>query len=98
MNEYRKMFELMTEENKELFSNFKEIHDEYALNPPEWQKLFNEYGSEIMDVVRDYERRLCAKQTRGNYGKFSAKLSEKFWDEVRSVFPKINFVGVKTGG
>lgn len=96
MNEYRKMFALMSEENKELFGNFKEIHDEYALNPAEWQKLFNEYGGEVTDVIREYERRLCANMATGKYGRFSANLSEKFWGEVRKVFPKIDFVGVKT--
>lgn len=88
------MFTLMAEEHKELFANFKEIHDEYTLNPPEWQKLFNQYGGEVTDVIREYERRLCAKQTRGNYGRFSANLSEKFWGEVKKMFPKIDFVGV----
>lgn len=94
MNEYRKMFTLMAEENKELFANFKEIHDEYALNPAEWQKLFNQYGGEVADVIREYERRLCANMATGKYGRFSANLSEKFWGEVKKMFPKIDFVGV----
>ncbi len=98
MNEYQKMFARMEEEHKELFANFKEIHDEYALNPAEWQKLFNQYGGEIMDVIREYERRLCANMATGKYGQFSAKLSEKFWGEVRKMYPKIDFVGVKTSG
>lgn len=86
----------MMEENKELFDNFKDIHDNYALNPPEWQKLFNEYGGEVADVIREYERKLCVKMATGKYGLFSSKLSEKFWGEARKVFPKIDFVGVKT--
>ncbi len=95
MREYQKMFQIMIEQNKELFNNFKEIHDEYALNPAEWQKLFNQYGGEILDVVRDYERRLCANMSTGKYGQFSSNLSEKFWGEVRKFLPKIDFVGVK---
>ena len=85
----------MVSENKELFTNFKDIHDNYALNPSEWQKLFNEYGKEVVEIIREYERRLCANMATGKYGSFSAKLSEKFWDEVRKVFPKIDFVGVQ---
>lgn len=96
MREYQKMFTIMVEQNKDLFNNFKEIHDEYALNPGEWQKLFNQYGGEIMDIVRDYERRLCANMATGKYGQFSSNLSEKFWGEVRKMFPKIDFVGVKS--
>ena len=89
------MFATMLKQHKELFSNFKEIHDEYALNPSMWQKLFNEYGGEITDVIRQYERKLCTNMTTGKYGQFSASLSEKFWHEVRKLFPKIDFVGVK---
>jgi hypothetical protein len=95
MREYQKMFSIMIEQNKELFNNFKEIHDEYALNPSQWQKLFNQYGGEILDVVRDYERRLCANMATGKYGQFSTNLSEKFRGEVRKYLPKIDFVGVK---
>lgn len=89
------MYAIMVEQHKELFDNFREIHDEYALNPREWQKIFNEYGGEILDIVRDYERRLCANMATGKYGQFSSKLSEKFWDQVRKYYPKIDFVGVK---
>ena len=85
----------MVSENKELFTNFKDIHDNYALNPPEWQKIFNEYGKEVVEIIREYERRLCANMATGKYGAFSANLSEKFWNEVKKIFPKIDFVGVK---
>lgn len=95
MNEYQKMVSLMTEQNKELFENFRDIHDEYAMNPAKWQKIFNEYGGEIMDIMRDYERKLCANMATGKYGRFSKNLSEKFWAEVKKIFPKIDFVGVK---
>lgn len=96
MREYQKMFAIMMEQNKELFENFKDIHDNYALNPGQWQKIFNQYGSEVLDTVRDYERRLCGNMETGKYGRFSAGLSDKFWGEVRKAFPKIDFVGVKT--
>jgi uncharacterized NAD(P)/FAD-binding protein YdhS len=95
MNEYKKMVSLMTEQNKELFENFRDIHDEYAMNPATWQKIFNEYGGEVMDIMRDYERKLCANMATGKYGRFSKNLSEKFWAEVKKIFPKIDFVGVK---
>ena len=96
MSEYRKMIAFMLEQNKELFDNFKEIHDEYAMNPKEWQKLFNQYGSEILDVIRDYERKLLVKMGSGKYGQFSTNVSDKYWDEVRKIFPKIDFVGIKS--
>ncbi len=85
----------MVAANKELFDNFKEIHDEYAMNPEAWQKLLNQYGAEVVEIIRDYERKLCIKMGTGKYGQFSQNLSQKFWDEVRKIFPKIDFVGVK---
>lgn len=94
MSKYKQMVDMMVEEQKEVFSNFKEIHDEYMLNPSEWQKLFNQYGGEVMDIMRDYERKLCRNMATGKYGQFSTSVSEKFWDEVRKLFPKIDFVGV----
>jgi len=82
--------------NQELFDNFKEIHDEYTLDPSKWQKIYNDYGREIVEVIRDYERKLCIKMGSGKYGQFSASLAQKFWDEVRIKFPKIDFVGIST--
>lgn len=87
----------MFSEHKELFENFRDIHDSYTANPPEWQKLFNQYGREVVEIIREHERRLCANSEKGMYGKFSDKLSQKFWDEVRKEFPKIDFVGVTVG-
>lgn len=85
----------MMEENKELFDSFKQIHEAYILNPTMNQAKFNSIGTEVMDVIRDYERRLCGKTESGQYGKFSSGLSQKLWDEVRKVFRKIDFIGVK---
>lgn len=85
----------MMEENKELFDHFKQIHDAYVINPTVNQAKFNSIGSEVMDVIRDYERRLCGKTESGQFGKFSSGLSQKLWDEVRKVFRKIDFVGVR---
>ncbi len=95
MQKYQQMFTKMAEDHKELFDNFADIHREYALNPKEWQKLFNQYGAEVVEIIREYERRLCANMATGKYGQFSRNLSEKFWAEVKKVFPKIDFVGVK---
>ncbi len=95
MSKYKQAVDEMVAANKELFDNFKEIHDEYALNPGAWQKLLNQYGAEVVEIIRDYERKLCINMGTGKYGQFSQNLSQKFWDEVRKIFPKIDFVGVK---
>lgn len=94
MSKYKQAVDEMVAANKELFDNFKEIHDEYALNPAVWQKLFNQYGAEVVEIMRDHERKLCIKMGTGKYGQFSQNLSQKFWGEARKIFPKIDFVGV----
>lgn len=85
----------MTDENKELFDNFTAVHDAFILNPDANKARFNELGTEILDVIREYERILCGKTESGQYGKFSGNLSQKFWGEVRKVYPKIDFVGIQ---
>lgn len=85
----------MLEENKELFDEFRAIHDAYVINPQINQAKLNSAGEPVMEVIREYERTLVSKMGAGKYSKFSANLSEKFMDEVRKIFPKINFVGIK---
>jgi len=71
MQKYQKIFALMLEENKELFDNFKQVHDAFILAPDANKARFNELGSEVLDVIRHYERVLCGKTESGQYGKFS---------------------------
>lgn len=97
MTQYQKYFQLMLEENKELFDNFKGVHDAYVLNPQLNQAKFNDIGREVVDVIREYERKLCGNMNSGSYGAFSSNLSQKFWDEIRKVFRKIDFVGATVG-
>jgi len=95
MSKYQQIFTRMLAENEELFATFRQIHDAYALNPEVNRAKFNQIGSEIMDVIRDYENRLAGHMSRGQYGKFAGNVSDKFMDEIRRVFPKIDFVGIQ---
>lgn len=94
MSKYRKAVEEMLEENQELFEEFRAIHEAYRINPEVNQAKYNAIGTPVMDVIREYERRLCAKMGAGKYSKFSANLSEKFMEEIKTIFPKIMFIGV----
>ncbi|OIO13099.1 hypothetical protein COV53_06855 [Candidatus Gottesmanbacteria bacterium CG11_big_fil_rev_8_21_14_0_20_37_11] len=95
MTKYHKYFQEMMEENEEIFEYFKKLHDSYVEEPEFWQAKFNEEGKKVTEIVRNWERKLCRHSERGQYGKFSSNLAEKFWNEVRIHFPKIDFVGVK---
>jgi hypothetical protein len=84
----------MLEYHHDLFKSFKELHDKYAIDPKKFQEEFNEEGQKIMVVLRRYENSLCSKSEGGKYGKFSSNLADKYWSEIRTIFPKIDMVGV----
>lgn len=92
---YRQLFLEMIEENRDLFLDFKEIHDKYVEDEKTYQDEFNEKGAQVVEIVREYERRLTSQQDKGQYSKFSSGLADRFWDQVRGFLPRIDFVGVK---
>jgi sugar-specific transcriptional regulator TrmB len=95
MTKYKEYMQKMLHENREIFDEFKKIHDNYALNSNGLQEEFNKQGEKILEVVREYENRLCSNTERGMYNKFSTGLAQKFQDEVRKEFPMIDHVGLK---
>lgn len=94
MVKYRQYFQKMLADNKELFESFKALHDAYALNPDAFQNKFNVQGEKILTVIREYENRLCANTERGMYSKYSTQLAEKFQNEVRTLFPMVDRIGL----
>ncbi|KKP59323.1 MAG: hypothetical protein UR52_C0008G0033 [Candidatus Gottesmanbacteria bacterium GW2011_GWA1_34_13] len=95
MTKYQALFQEMLRENEILLKKFRNIHDKYVEHPEIWQTEFNAIGSEVVDLIRIYEKKLCGKSESGQYGKFSGGLSDKFWGAIRLIFPKIDFVGVR---
>ena len=83
----------MEEQNQALFDRFQIIHDQFLLDRSN-QTEFHEVGREVLDVIRDWERRLCSGMERGQFAGYSAKLSEKFWQKVKSRFSLIEEVGL----
>lgn len=92
---YREYFKKMLDENKDVFQPFKKLHDEYGLKQDGLQNKFNREGEKILEIIHEYENRLCANTERGMYNKFSTNLAEKFQNEVRKHFPMIDHVGLK---
>ncbi|OGM10408.1 hypothetical protein A2Z67_02905 [Candidatus Woesebacteria bacterium RBG_13_36_22] len=95
MVKYKEYFQKMLRENRKLFDEFKKIHDNYALNSDGLQEEFNKQGEKVLEVIREYENRLCANTERGMYNKFSTGLAQKFQDEIRKEFSMIDYVGLK---
>lgn len=96
MAKYKKQIEEMMEIHKAVFTAFRDLHDNYALDPKKWQEQYNEEGKEVMTLLRKWENNLCYKSESSRYGKFSNKLADKFWSEIRTIFPKIDYIGVQS--
>ena len=94
MTKHEKYYQEMIDANSDLFFEFQEIHDKYLLDYGMWQAKYNEIGAKVVEVVRIWEKKLCQHSEKGTFGKFSGKLSDKFWDLVRKDYSKIDFVGV----
>lgn len=95
MTKYKETVKQMLDQNKEIFAEFRKLHDEYALNSDELQEKYNTEGKKIMEIVRLYEDRLCGHAEGSGYAAYSGNLAEKFQQEVRKVFPKIDWIGIK---
>lgn len=93
MVKFKEYFKKMCEENKALFDEFQFIHDLYKQNRKANQVVFNEQGTQVRKIIEEYDRRLCSHMEKGKNSSYSARLSEKFWGEVRTMFPMIDFVG-----
>lgn len=93
MTKYKQYFDKMISENKEAFSEFRLLHDRYALEEEKMQDEFNEKGKKILNIIRDYENKLC-KNSEKTYSMFTGNLAEKFWAEIRKSFPMIDHIGI----
>lgn len=94
MVKYREYFDKMCQENKPLFDEFLFIHNLYEKNKKANQVVFNELGAKVRRVVESWDKKLCGRMERGSHASYSKNLSDKFWGEVRKLFPLIDYVGV----
>lgn len=93
MSKHQQYYQAMIDQNLSLFSQFQDIHDKYVLDSKKWQTEYNEVGSRVVEIVREWERKLCSESEKGKFGKFSNNLADKFWELVRQDYPRIDFVG-----
>lgn len=95
MTKYKKAVEEMLEYNHDLFVAFKKLHDNFVTDPVTFKDEFNAEGEKVLRIVRRYENMLCGKSESVGFSKYSVNLSEKFWNEVKTHFPKIDQVGMQ---
>jgi len=96
MTKYKQYVQEMIEQNQAAFSAFKIVHDGYQSDRKQWSARFHAEGKPIVEIIRDWERRLCSGMEKGKNAVYSTKLSEKFWGEIKEYLPLIERVGVKS--
>ncbi|MCX6725796.1 MAG: hypothetical protein NT052_00560 [Candidatus Shapirobacteria bacterium] len=96
MTKYRQYVQKMIDSNKEVFDKFRIIHDKYCLftDKNSLQDQYNEEGEKVMDIITEWEQRLCLQSEKAGYGSYSANLSEKFHEEIKKLFPMIDYIGL----
>jgi hypothetical protein len=94
MTKYKQYFQRMLKVEKELFDNFKILHDRYALNPQANQNEFNKEGERVLQIIRLWENKLCSQSEKAGYASFTPSLSEKFRREIKKIFPQIDNIGL----
>jgi hypothetical protein len=93
---YKQFFQEMSDEHQELFVRFDAVHTGYLHNRKAFSAQFHSLGQEVVDIMRDWERRLCAGMERGSNGVFSSKVADKFWAEIKKRYSHIELVGVRS--
>jgi len=92
---YLVIFDEMVSKYEKEFDTFQEIHNEYMSDPESMQDKFNSEGAKIMEIIREYENRLCGHMENTANAAYSANLSEKFRLEIKKYLPKLDMIGVK---
>ena len=95
MPKYRRLFRKMLENHKQEFAQFSAIHQKYTLDQTRWQDEYNRLGAPSLDIIQDWENRLCGHSEKGQFNKYSANLAEKFRGEIKAFFPMIDFIGIQ---
>lgn len=95
MTKYRQAFMEMITKHEQQFSEFKRIHDLYQQDSKKFEDEFNSIGKPLVNIIHEYENRLCAKMEGSGKAAFTSNVSDKFWEQVRAFFPLIDLVGAK---
>jgi hypothetical protein len=96
MTKFKEYFERMIATNKQIFDEFRILHNKYQDHQELLQEEFNKKGEIVMRIIKDWENKLCLQSEKAGYSGYTSNLSEKFMYEVRAEFPMIDYVGVIT--
>lgn len=92
---YKQYYQQMKAQNQELWAEFAQVHQNFEADQAAHEAEFHQVGQKVVEVLRDWDRRLCSAMGRGAFSKYSQQLSEKFWGEAQKDFSLIYSVGVR---
>ncbi len=92
---FKEYFNQMFEQNREEFMQFMILNDQYSKDKKLMKGELDEKGEKVVQIVKEWEDKLCKTMEKGENGAYSSKLGEKFQAEVGKYFPYIHEVGVK---
>ena len=97
MTKFEKYYQQMWDAHKDILARFQDAHDAYQANQRDThlKKNFDAVGKQARAIMEEWDSRLCQQMERGHNSVFSAKVSEKFWTEVKKDFPFVDLVGVE---
>lgn len=95
MVKYKQAVKQLYQNNKQLFADFKAVHDRYPTDRIKLSPEFNQKGKPVLVAIEEAEGRLCGHMLNGQYAKFSHRLSEQFREEIKKTYPYIDFIGVE---
>lgn len=94
-SKYKQYFEEMFAQNRELFLHFKLVHDDFSKDRNSYKEAFDCEGKLVLEIIKDWESRLCGHMEKGSNNVFSGKLADKFWEEIKKYYPLIDYVGIQ---
>jgi hypothetical protein len=94
MTKYKEYYEKMISENKDVFDTFTKSHFEYSIDQNKNQEEFNSIGEIILNIIHEYEDRLCKHSENAGFSSYTGNLAEKFQEEIKSHFPLIDHIGI----
>lgn len=94
MTKYKEYCLQMFDNHKDIFDEFRPLHDKYHKEPSRHQDEFNAKGAKVMEIIKEWEDKLCSRSEGNGYASFTAGLAEKFMEEVRKEFPMIDRIGL----
>ncbi|EKD64125.1 MAG: hypothetical protein ACD_51C00067G0002 [uncultured bacterium] len=91
---YKKYVSEMFDRNREKMMKFMLLNQDYGQNKKGLKEEFDREGKEIQVIVEEWLERLCKQMEKGKNSAYSAKLADKFLEELRKYFPYYNDIGI----